>query len=129
MCTLSGYTTDDIVDILVSQAVDRPTFTEARVTRGYLFSAMMKLLSQEQQQTASTPSVDTVRRALRKYSTDPDMYQRSLEYLRILDGSPDLLPSAFPYDETNYEQSDSLIDISLSFLDGVVDRAIMEGMK
>ncbi|EER03101.1 AP-1 complex subunit gamma-1, putative [Perkinsus marinus ATCC 50983] len=129
MCTLSGYTTDDIIDILVSQAVDRPTFTEARVTRGYLFSAMMKLLSQEQQQTASTPSVDTVRRALRKYSTDPDMYQRSLEYLKILDGSPDLLPSAFPYDETNYEQSDSLIDISLSFLDGVVDRAIMEGMK
>lgn len=50
-------------------------------------------------------------------------------YLKILDGSPDLLPSAFPYDETNYEQSDSLIDISLSFLDGVVDRAIMEGMK
>ncbi|KAF4708839.1 AP-4 complex subunit epsilon-1, partial [Perkinsus olseni] len=129
MCTLSGYTTDDIIDLL-AQEVDRPAFTEARVTRGYLFSSMMKLLSQEQQQTANTPSLETVRRVLRKYSTDPDMYQRALEYLKILDGSdPDLLPAAFPYDETNYERSDSLIDVSLSFLDAMVDQAIAEGKK
>lgn len=59
------------------------------------------------------------------------MFSRILQgrYLKILDGSPNLLPSAFPYDEANYERSDSLIDVSLSFLDDMVDRAIAEGMK
>merc|ERR1719210_2750320 len=109
LATVDGYTLEDIVDLLC-ETVDRPF--EDRSTRGYLVSALQKLIGQH---NLKSNAVDTVIRSYRS-SRLTDLQQRCYEFQQ-LQKNPALMQKALPYDASC---EDITVDKNLSFLDSFV---------
>jgi len=118
LATVDGYTLEDIVDLLC-ETVDRPF--EDRATRGYLVSALQKLIGQH---SLKSTAVDNVIRSYRS-SRLTDLQQRCYEFQQLR-MSPALMQKALPYDASCEDIS---VDRDLSFLDGFVKKSVSEGAK
>lgn len=118
LASVDGYGMEDIVDLL-ADAIERP-FEEV-TTRGYLVTALMKLIGQH---NIRSNSVDTVIRSYRS-SRYTDLQQRCYEFEQLRQTLA-LMRKVLPYDASC---EDITVNKDLSFLDSFVRRKLDEGAK
>lgn len=94
----------------------------APTTRRLVLSAVMKMVAQYGScPPAAAKIIDDYTK-----SKDPDTQRRCLEFQTILTTAPYLLGEVFPVDAS---LEDVEVDVSLSFLDGVVAEAVSNGAR
>mmetsp|Transcript_55129 Transcript_55129/g.129064 ORF Transcript_55129/g.129064 Transcript_55129/m.129064 type:complete len:1085 (+) Transcript_55129:145-3399(+) len=118
LADVDGYELEDIVDLLCD-CVDRQF--EDSSTRGYLVTALVKLVGQHNLKSAS------VNRVIRSYRSSrfTDLQQRCYEFEQLC-ASPAIMRKVLPYDASCED-----IDVrkGLPFLDGFVQQKLQEGAK
>merc|ERR550534_1483669 len=119
LVTVDGYGIEDVIDLL-TEVLER-SFEDPNTTRGYIVSALMKLVAQD------TSGSSTVTAAIEKYrrSQNTDLQQRCSEFVAMTK-RPDLMRIVLPYDASC---EDFEVDAHMSFLDTYVNRALQQGMK
>mmetsp|Transcript_84403 Transcript_84403/g.149296 ORF Transcript_84403/g.149296 Transcript_84403/m.149296 type:complete len:951 (+) Transcript_84403:100-2952(+) len=118
LANVDGYTTEDIVDLL-ADCLERPF--EDPSTRGYLVTALMKLIGQLGVQCGSAE------RIIRSYRSSrmTDLQQRCYEFDQLRQ-TPALMRKVLPFDASC---EDIAVDKDLTFLDGFVAKKQDEGAK
>mmetsp|Transcript_23436 Transcript_23436/g.43151 ORF Transcript_23436/g.43151 Transcript_23436/m.43151 type:complete len:1067 (-) Transcript_23436:48-3248(-) len=118
LADVDGYELEDIVDLLCD-CVDRQF--EDSSTRGYLVTALVKLVGQHNLKSAS------VNRVIRSYRSSrfTDLQQRCYEFEQLC-ASPAIMRKVLPYDASCED-----IDVrkGLPFLDGFVQQKLQEGAR
>jgi hypothetical protein len=91
-------------------------------TRRFWITAILKLVAQ----LGTCPPM--AMQVLEQYSVsrDVDVQQRCLEFRTLLTHQPALLPEIFPVDAS---AEDLDVDVNLSFLDGAVQSALLQGAR
>mmetsp|Transcript_60097 Transcript_60097/g.143211 ORF Transcript_60097/g.143211 Transcript_60097/m.143211 type:complete len:1071 (+) Transcript_60097:145-3357(+) len=118
LANVDGYELEDIIDLLCD-CVDRQF--EDSATRGYLVTALVKLVGQNNLKSTS------VNRVIRSYRSSrlTDLQQRCYEFEQLC-ANPALMRKVLPYDASCED-----IDVKpgLPFLDGFVQLKLNEGAK
>mmetsp|Transcript_22316 Transcript_22316/g.51701 ORF Transcript_22316/g.51701 Transcript_22316/m.51701 type:complete len:939 (+) Transcript_22316:78-2894(+) len=118
LANVDGYTIEDIADLL-SECIERPF--EDPATRGFLVTALMKLIGQHG--VKSTTAEDIIRSY--RSSRMTDLQQRCYEFEQLRQ-SPALMRKVLPYDASC---EDIIVNKDLTFLDVFVKRKLDEGAK
>eukprot|EP00931_Biecheleriopsis_adriatica_P115082 TRINITY_DN90918_c0_g1_i1.p1 TRINITY_DN90918_c0_g1~~TRINITY_DN90918_c0_g1_i1.p1 ORF type:complete len:958 (+),score=192.95 TRINITY_DN90918_c0_g1_i1:146-3019(+) len=118
LATLDGYTIEDIADLL-AECIERPF--EDPATRGYLVTALMKLVGQHNVNSSSAENM------IRSYRSSrlTDLQQRCYEFEQLRQ-SPPLMRKVLPFDASC---EDIIVNKDLTFLDSFVKRKLDEGAK
>ena len=117
VCSLEGYTTEDILDLLCDCLEEN--FTDSH-TRLFLVSAICKIVLHNPNLYAGR--IENIFDSL-KNSTSADIQQRVYEFLRIRQ-TPELIPILFPLDSS---MEDVEVDVNLAFLNTFVQQRKLEG--
>lgn len=118
LATIDGYTIEDIADLL-SECIERPF--EDPSTRGYLVTALLKLIGQHG--LKSTTAEDIIRSY--RSSRMTDLQQRCYEFEQLRQ-SPALMRKVLPYDASC---EDIAVNKDLTFLESFVRQKLDEGAK
>jgi len=118
LASVDGYSIEDIADLL-SECIERPF--EDPATRGFLVTALMKLIGQHG--VKSTTAEDIIRSY--RSSRMTDLQQRCYEFEQLRQ-SPAVMRKVLPYDASC---EDIIVNKDLSFLDSFVRRKLDEGAK
>lgn len=118
LATIDGYTIEDIADLL-TECIERPF--EDPSTRGYLVTALLKLIGQHG--LKSTTAEDIIRSY--RSSRMTDLQQRCYEFEQLRQ-SPALMRKVLPYDASC---EDIIVNKDLTFLESFVRHKLDEGAK
>eukprot|EP00437_Effrenium_voratum_P040287 CAMPEP_0181477606 /NCGR_PEP_ID=MMETSP1110-20121109/42302_1 /TAXON_ID=174948 /ORGANISM="Symbiodinium sp., Strain CCMP421" /LENGTH=844 /DNA_ID=CAMNT_0023602911 /DNA_START=54 /DNA_END=2585 /DNA_ORIENTATION=- len=118
LANVDGYTIEDIADLLL-ECIERPF--EDPATRGYLVTALMKLIGQHGVKSSSAEAI------IRSYRSSrmTDLQQRCYEFEQLRQ-SPALMRKVLPYDASC---EDITVNKDLAFLSAFVQQKLDEGAK